>query len=83
VELPATKGGEPGPLSIPLEAVLRRGGLTGVFAVKDGRAWLRWIALGSVRGDRVEVRAGLVEGEHVAMAITGLTDGASVVETRP
>ncbi len=82
VELPATKGGEPGPLSIPEGAVLRRGGLTGVFAVKDGRAWLRWIALGRDLGDRIEVRAGLVEGEHVVMAPSGLVDGASVIEAR-
>jgi RND family efflux transporter MFP subunit len=82
VELPVAKAGEAGPLSIPTNAVLRRGGLTGVFAVKDGRAFLRWIALGRDLGQRVEVRAGLVEGESVVLSPGGLMDGAAVNEAR-
>jgi len=82
VDLPVTKAGEAGPLSIPEDAVLRRGGLTGVFAVKDGRAFLRWIALGRDLGHRIEVRAGLVEGESVVLSPAGLVDGAPVIEAR-
>jgi RND family efflux transporter MFP subunit len=80
VELPVGPGSEPGPLGVPDNAVLRRGGLTGVFVVRDGRAWLRWIALGREGGERVEVRAGLAEGERVVANPSGLVDGVAVVE---
>ena len=82
VELPVSAGGDPGPLSVPRNAVLKRGGLTGVFTVKDGHAWLRWIALGREAGDLVEVRAGLAEGERVVIEPSGLGDGAAVIEKR-
>ncbi len=82
LELPRATSGEPGTLSVPQGAVLKRGGLTGVFAVNDGRAWLRWIAVGRGLGDRIEVRAGLVEGERVVIGPAGLSDGAAIVEAR-
>ena len=78
IELPAAEGASPGPLSIPASSVIERGGLTGVFVVKDGRAFLRWIALGREIGERVEVRAGLAEGESVVISPAGLTDGATL-----
>jgi RND family efflux transporter MFP subunit len=80
VELPLEPGGEPGPLGVPGRAVVRRGGLTGVFVVKEGRAWLRWIALGRDLEGRVEVRAGLVDGERVVVEPSGLADGSAVTE---
>jgi RND family efflux transporter MFP subunit len=67
-------------LSVPAAAVVRRGGLAGVFVVKGGKAWLRWVALGAPATDRVEVRAGLDEGERVALAPERLEDGVPVVE---
>jgi RND family efflux transporter MFP subunit len=67
-------------LSVPASAVVRRGGLSGVFVVKDGKAWLRWVALGVPEADRVEIRAGLEEGERVALAPERLEDGVPVVE---
>ena len=67
-------------LTIPAAAAFERGGLSGVFVVRDGRAHLRFVALGSRAGEIVEVRAGLFEGERVALAPAGLTDGAAVVE---
>ena len=80
VELPVGPGSDPGTLGVPDHAVLRRGGLTGVFVVTDGRAWLRWVALGREGGERVEVRAGLIEGERVVVDPAGLVDGVAVVE---
>ncbi len=72
-------GGEPR-LLVPSRAILRRGGLTGVFVIRDGHAWLRWIALGDAFGDSIEVRAGLEENERVALEPSQLHDGASISE---
>jgi hypothetical protein len=77
LELPA---GEPaaGAVSLPRSALVERGDLTGAFVVEDGRARLRWLALGEPAGDRVAVRAGLRAGERVIDAPGALADGAAV-----
>jgi len=67
-------------LLVPERAILRRGGLTGVYVVQDGRAWLRWMAPGDTVGESVEARAGLEEGERVALEPGRLQDGALVSE---
>lgn len=67
-------------LTVPASAVLRRGGLTGVYVISAGRARLRWIAVGETRGSAIEVRAGLERGERVVSDPAGLTDGAVVRE---
>ena len=64
-------------------AILRRGGLTGVYVIRDGRAWLRWIAPGDPFGTSLEARAGLEAGERVALDPERLYDGAPVTEARP
>ncbi|MEO8500291.1 MAG: efflux RND transporter periplasmic adaptor subunit [Vicinamibacteria bacterium] len=69
-------------LLVPAGAVLRRGGLTGVYVIRDGHAWLRWIAAGDTFGDALEVRAGLEDKERVALDPSRLTDGAPVSEGR-
>ena len=43
---------------IPADAVVRRGQLTGAYVVEDGELRLRWLRLGELRGDAVEVLAG-------------------------
>jgi RND family efflux transporter MFP subunit len=51
---------------IPDSVIVRRGQLTGVMVVTDGRATLRWIRLGrAIPGGMVEVLSGLVEGDKV------------------
>jgi len=70
-------------LLVPEKAVLRRGGLTGVYVVEGGRAWLRWFAPGESFGDSMEVRAGLEDKERVALEPSRLHDGANVTEGRP
>jgi RND family efflux transporter MFP subunit len=51
---------------IPDSVIVRRGQLTGVRVVTDGRATLRWVRLGrAVPGGMVEVLSGLVEGDEV------------------
>jgi len=56
--------------------------LTGVYVIRDGRAWLRWIAPGDAFGDSIEVRAGLEAKERVALDPSRLTDGAAISEGR-
>jgi RND family efflux transporter MFP subunit len=69
-------------LTVPLDAVVERGQLQGVFVLDaDGRARLRWIRLGRVRGERVEVLSGLTAGEsYLAAPPPGLADGTPVRE---
>jgi membrane fusion protein, multidrug efflux system len=67
-------------LVVPESALVRRGGLAGVFVVREGRARLRWIAVGDPENGTVEVRAGLRDGERVVTDPSGLVDGATVKE---
>jgi hypothetical protein len=66
----------------PTTALFQRGGLTGLFVVADGKARLRWVAVGRADGGLTEIRAGLEAGERVASDPVGLTDGAPVVGAR-
>jgi RND family efflux transporter MFP subunit len=80
--LVSSQGGE-ARLLVPTTALLRRGGLTGVYVIRDGHAWLRWIASGDAIGDSTEIRAGLDAKERVAKDPSPLHDGAPVTEERP
>lgn len=65
VEVPL---GEEQQMQIPVQAVVRRSELTGVYVVGDaGSVSLRQVRLGERRGDRVNVLAGLEAGERVAL----------------
>ena len=46
--------------------MVRRGELTGVYVVQDGRLLLRQLRLGAQIGDSVEVISGLKAGDVVA-----------------
>lgn len=70
--------GPGGGLWIPRSALVERGDLTGVFVAVEGRAELRWIALGDGAGELVAVRTGLRAGETVVDAPGPLRDGQSV-----
>jgi hypothetical protein len=54
-------------LLIPAAAVVRRSEVTGVYIIVDGGIRLRQIRVGEMVGERIEVLAGLTEGEHVAL----------------
>lgn len=55
-------------VSVPLQAVLRRAELTGVYVVgADGKPLLRQVRLGRTDGDRVEVLSGVSAGERIAL----------------
>lgn len=75
-------GGDASALWLPESALVRRGGLAGVFVVEDGRAALRWLSLGEARDGRVEVRAGLKAGEPVVDQPGELKDGQPVEVSR-
>ncbi len=55
-----------GALSAPVSAVLRRGELTAVYAVDNGQFVLRPVRSGAALGDRIELLAGVHEGEIIA-----------------
>ena len=69
-------------LTVPSTALFERGGLTGLFVVRDDPARLRWVAAGSRHGDSVEIRAGVEAGERVVLDPAGLGDGDTVREAR-
>ena len=72
------KGDRPG-LLIPSAAVVREGQLQGVYVASEGRARLRWVRLGKLFGERIEVISGLSPGDMVVTsALDRVTDGSRV-----
>ncbi len=65
---------------IPQSALVKRGQLTGIYAVsQDGYSLLRWIRTGKTYGSSVEVLSGLSNGEKYIQSYDGkLVDGALV-----
>jgi RND family efflux transporter MFP subunit len=69
-------------LRVPARALVRRGGLVGVFVIRDGKAVLRWIRPGADDGDHLQVLAGLKAGEEIALEPDLLADGRAVEVSR-
>jgi RND family efflux transporter MFP subunit len=69
---------------VPRQALVERGGLTGVFVVDgEGRAHFRWLRIGREWPDRVEVTAGLAADERfVAAATPALREGDRVIAAK-
>lgn len=67
-------------LTIPLESVIKKEDLTGVYVVgANNLASLRWIRLGKTSGDRVEVLSGLMKSESFVVKAEGrVFNGAKV-----
>ena len=74
----ATGGGAPASLALPESAIVRRGGLAGVFVVEEGKSRMRWLRVGREGAGRVEVLAGLEETDLVIANPAGLVDGRAV-----
>lgn len=81
LETPEGKGGASA-LSVSASSVIRRGSLTGVYVIREGRASLRWVRLGREDAARAEVLAGLDPGEEVALDPSKLADGRAVTVAR-
>lgn len=62
-------------LFVPLAAIHRQGDLTGVWAATGEDVVLRWIRLGAVSGDEIEVLGGLRDGDRILVpaATTGVS----------
>lgn len=58
--------GEARQLLVPATALVQRGELVAVYVIGDHGVTLRQVRIGDRSGDRVEVLAGLDDGEHVA-----------------
>ncbi|MFD0797291.1 efflux RND transporter periplasmic adaptor subunit [Maribacter chungangensis] len=67
-------------IRIPLEAVVENGQLSGVYTVSQSNtALLRWLRLGRVMGDEVEVLSGLSANEEYIIKADGkLYNGARI-----
>ncbi len=76
LRLPATEGSQR--IWVPRSALVERGDLTGVFVVREGRAQLRWLAMGEEDSGAASVRAGLQGGEALVDGPAGLRDGDRV-----
>jgi RND family efflux transporter MFP subunit len=67
-------------LSVPAATVVRRGQLAFTFAlVSNGAARLRMVSVGDANADRIEILAGLVDGDRVVVGPSaGLQDGQPI-----
>jgi RND family efflux transporter MFP subunit len=66
-------------VNVPSSALVRRGQLTGVFAVSDGVARLRLLTLGQDLGsDRIEVLSGLSDGDSIVLQPKLVHDGDAI-----
>jgi multidrug efflux pump subunit AcrA (membrane-fusion protein) len=64
---------------VPRSAMVRRGGLDGVFVLDAGIARFRWLRTGRNLGDSVEVVAGLSGGETILAAVNEAVRDGSVI----
>ncbi|MHB8543761.1 MAG: efflux RND transporter periplasmic adaptor subunit [Leptospirales bacterium] len=64
---------------IPVSSILDRDGLKEVFVVENGKAFLRYIRSGRVKGEQIEVLSGVSSGESVVVSPPGdLENGTAV-----
>ena len=77
--------GEDRPLTVPQAALTERGGLSGVFRVAaDGQVEFRWLRTRRQIDGRVEVTAGLVDGDRLVLnPPTDLRDGDRLAASTP
>lgn len=80
VQFPIEKTTNTSPILIPTSAIIKRGELNGIYIVSQSNtALLRWLRLGRVYGDNVEVLSGLSNDEtFVLTAKSKLVNGAKL-----
>ncbi|MBT8293276.1 MAG: efflux RND transporter periplasmic adaptor subunit [Eudoraea sp.] len=80
IKFPVTAENQSRAALIPIEAVVHKGQLSGVYTVSESNtALLRWLRLGRSYGDRVEVLSGLSVDESFIVSSNGkLYNGAKI-----
>jgi len=80
VNFPIVKPADNNPILIPISALIAQGELNGVYVVsQNNTALLRWLRLGRVFGDQIEVLSGLSPNEkYVLSAQSKLVNGAKL-----
>ena len=64
---------------IPAGAFIVRGGLPGVFVLRDGLARFRMVRIGKPRGDRLQVLSGLSGNETLVLGnLASVHDGSPI-----
>jgi RND family efflux transporter MFP subunit len=64
---------------VPLRAVRRQGDMTGVLLLRDDGTLTRWVRLGAVAGDSVEVVSGLQDGDRILVPAQDAPSGDAPV----
>lgn len=74
------KGNEKRKVTVNKNAIVTQGQLTGIYTMSDNQtAILRWVRLGKIYGNQVEVLSGLASGESYLTDVDGrLMNGAKV-----
>lgn len=76
IKFPGTAENQSRAALIPIEAVVHKGQLSGVYTVSESNtALLRWLRLGRSYGDRVEVLSGLSADESFIVSSNGKSGG--------
>ncbi|WP_243348696.1 efflux RND transporter periplasmic adaptor subunit [Parabacteroides sp. FAFU027] len=77
----STGSSQSGSIQVPVASIVNRDQLTGLYVVSDkNKASLRWVRLGKVSGDQVEVLSGLNANERFVLQADGkLYNGVTVV----
>jgi multidrug efflux pump subunit AcrA (membrane-fusion protein) len=70
-------------LLMPSSALVQKGQLRGVYVAAGGRAHLRWLRLGKVYGQNIEVFSGLDEGDQIIVSPPADLREGRQVEVRP
>lgn len=81
VRIPVAQVASLNSVFVPASAILRNDQLTGLYTVTENKtALLRWVRLGKVRGEEVEILSGLNNNEQFVIDSEGkLYNGAPVV----
>lgn len=70
-------------IMVPNTSIVHKDQLTGLYTVSNGTALLRWVRLGKIYGDNVEVLSGLAANEEFIVNIEGkLFNGAPVTVSK-
>ncbi|MBK5214326.1 MAG: efflux RND transporter periplasmic adaptor subunit [Flavobacteriaceae bacterium] len=80
VQFPIEKQTDTTTVLVPLQALVKRGQLSGIYTVSQSNtAILRWLRLGRTFGDNVEVLSGLAADENYIISADGkLFNGAKI-----